>query len=267
MFLPLRDHNPTARFPWITAGLIVLNVLMFLREIAAGPEMPLLLARWGATPYELTQFEDLIGRVRGTPLVHVEGPPVLWLTALTSMFLHGGWLHLLLNMHFLWIFGNNVEDALGSLRFLAFYLATGLLGLGAHVLTDPLSIVPTVGASGAISGMLGAYLVLYPRARVQTLLVLGFFVTLLEVRAVLLILVWTVIQVFGGLAGLMASGVSGGVAYWAHIGGFVAGFAGMRMLFPGTVARARAAGAWRRMPEPGPPPPPDDRWRGPHDPL
>lgn len=246
MFLPLRDHNPTTHVPWITLGLIAVNVVVFLRELGAGPDTHLLLARWGATPYELTHLDDLVGRVQGSGLVHVEGPPLLWVTAITSMFLHGGWLHLLMNMHFLWIFGNNVEDALGSLRYLAFYLATGLLGLLAHVATDPNSIIPTVGASGAISGMLGAYLVLYPRARVTTLLFLGFFVSYIEVRAVLLISVWTLLQVLSGLVGLTVSGMAGGVAYWAHIGGFVAGYVGMRLLFRGIVLEVHAADAWRR---------------------
>ena len=248
MFLPLRDHNPTSRIPWITLGLIAVNVAVFLRTLAAGPDEHLLLARWGATPYELVHLDDLVGRVQGqgSGLVHVEGPAVLWITALTSMFLHGGWLHLLMNMHFLWIFGNNVEDALGSLRFLGFYILTGLLGLLAHIATDPDSIVPTVGASGAISGMLGAYLVLYPRARVTTLMFLGFFVSYLEVPAVLLITVWTLLQVLGGVVGLTVSDAAGGVAYWAHIGGFAAGFVGMRVLFRDAVRQAHQAEVVRR---------------------
>lgn len=246
MFLPLRDHNPTSGIPWATIGLIAVNVLVFLREVIAGPDLHFLLARWGATPYELTHLDDLVGRVEGSALVHVEGPSWLWITAITSMFLHGGWLHLILNMHFLWIFGNNVEDVLGSLRFLGFYLASGVIGLLTHVATDPNSIVPTVGASGAVSGMLGAYLILFPRARVTTLMFLGFFVSRIEVRALLLISVWTLIQVLGGLVGLTVSGNAGGVAYWAHIGGFVAGFAGMSLLFPATVARVRADEQWQR---------------------
>lgn len=246
MFLPLRDHNPTTRIPWVTLGLIAVNVVVFLKGLGAGPDTHLLLARWGATPYELTQLDDLVGHVQGSGLVHVPGPSLLWLTAFTSMFLHGGWLHLLMNMHFLWIFGNNVEDALGSLRYLGFYLAAGLFGLLIHVATDPDSIVPTVGASGAISGMLGAYLVLYPRARVTTLLFLGFFVSYVEVRAVLLITAWTLLQVLGGLVGLTVSGTSGGVAYWAHLGGFAGGFVGMHLLFRGTVLRVRSADALRR---------------------
>jgi len=248
MLIPLRDHNPTQRVPVITIGLIVVNLLVFLREIAAGPDMHLFLARWGATPYELTSMIDLVGRVGQSQLVHVDGPSFLPVTAVTSMFLHGGWMHLLFNMHFLWIFGNNIEDFLGPLRFLGFYLVAGLLGLATHVAIDPDSIIPTVGASGAISGMLGAYLVLYPKARISSMLFLGFFVQFLQVPALLLISLWTVIQVLGGVTGLMIPGDSGGVAYWAHIGGFVAGFVVMKAFFRTSVAEAKLASRWRQLP-------------------
>jgi membrane associated rhomboid family serine protease len=258
MIVPLRDHNPTQRFPLITVGLIALNVLVFLRELAAGAEMGFFIARWGATPYELTTLVDLVGRVQGLPLVHVEGPAFLPLTAITSMFLHGGWLHLLFNMHFLWIFGNNVEDFLGPLRFLAFYLVTGLVGLATHVAIDPDSIVPVIGASGAVSGMLGAYVVLYPKARITSLLFLGFFVQFLQVPALLLISVWTALQVLGGVFGLLVPGQSGGVAYWAHIGGLVGGYVLLRWLFPAAVARERLRSRWRQLPGQIDSP---DRWR------
>lgn len=248
MLIPLRDHNPTQRVPVITIGLIAVNVIVFLREIAAGPDMHLVIARWGATPYELTSLVDLVGRIGAGPLVHVEGPSFLPITGLTSMFLHGGWLHLLFNLHFLWIFGNNVEDFLGPLRFLFFYVAAGLLGLAAHVAIDPDSIIPTIGASGAVSGMLGAYFVLYPKARITSMLFLGFFVQFLQVPALLLISLWMLLQVLGGVMGLMVAGDAGGVAYWAHIGGFAAGFVAMKAFFGSDVARERMRSRWRQLP-------------------
>lgn len=247
MLLPLRDHNPTTRTPVVTIALIAINTLVFLRQITMGPDMALFLTRWGATPYELTHFVDLIGLVPGIQIEHVEGPGFLPITALTSIFLHAGWLHLVLNMLFLWIFGNNVEDQLGRIRFLLFYLAAGLAGVALHVATQPESPVPMVGASGAISGMLGAYLVLFPRARVTSLLFLGFFVQLIQVPAVLLISLWMVIQVLGGLVGLTLSSNVGGVAYWAHIGGFVAGWVGMRVFFRKNLEDIRWRSRWRQL--------------------
>ncbi|HEX9641063.1 MAG TPA: rhomboid family intramembrane serine protease [Candidatus Krumholzibacteria bacterium] len=228
MFLPLRDHNPTRRRAYVTIGLIVLNFLVFIYEAGQGREMGLFIARWGATPFELTHFKDLVGELREIKLVHVPGPTPIHLTALTSMFLHGGWLHLGMNMLFLGIFGNNIEDFLGSIRFLALYILWGLFGLALHVATRPSSPIPVVGASGAISGVLGAYLVLYPRARVTSLLFLGFFVQFVEVPAVVLITVWTLFQVVGGITSL--GSIGGGTAYWAHVGGLAAGWFMMRWL-------------------------------------
>jgi membrane associated rhomboid family serine protease len=142
------------------------------------------------------------------------------------MFLHGGWMHLIFNMLFLWIFGNNVEDELGRGRFILFYLLWGLFGLALHVATASSSPIPVVGASGAISGVLGAYAVLYPRARVTCLLFLGFFIQLVKVPALLLITVWTVLQIFGAVAA--GSGAGSSTAYWAHVGGLAAGWSMMR---------------------------------------
>jgi membrane associated rhomboid family serine protease len=249
MLLPLRDHNPTTRTPVVTLALIATNFLVFFVELSQGSNLSEFIARWGATPYELTHFEDLVGHVRGTSLVHVPGPPFLPVTAVTSMFLHGGWLHLLFNMHFLWIFGNNVEDFLGPVRFLLFYLTVGVLGLATHVSIGPNSLVPTVGASGAISGMLGAYLVLYPRARVTSLLFLGIFIQFLEVPAVLLIGVWIGMQILGGVIGLGFLN-SGGIAYWAHIGGFAAGWLGIRWIARGQLQAHQWRARWRQQPRP-----------------
>jgi len=240
MFLPLRDHNPTRTKPFVTLALIALNLLIWFIEVSRGNGMSEFVARWGATPYELTHLQDLVGQVRGTQLVHVQGPPVLWVTIFTSMFLHGGWLHILFNMLFLWIFGNNVEDTLGHFRYLGLYLLWGVMAAGLHVAIDPDSIVPMVGASGAISGVLGAYLILFPHARVTCLLFLGFFVQLLEVPALVLIIVWAVLQIFGGLVD--RAGHGGGTAYWAHVGGLASGYFITRV-----VAREHlAAQHWRR---------------------
>jgi len=225
----------------VTLVLIAINVGVFFFEVAQGQAMGAFIARWGATPFELTHFRDLVGPAQTLPLNHVEGPTPLLITALTSMFLHGGWLHLLMNMHFLWLFGNNVEDYLGHIRFLIFYLLWGFFGLALHVLVDWRSIIPVVGASGAISGVLGAYLVLYPRARVTSLLFLGIFIQFIEVPALVLILVWTGMQVLGGISSIQQLG--GGTAYWAHVGGLAAGWFMLRW-----VARDQLdAQRWRKQ--------------------
>jgi rhomboid family protein len=240
MFLPLRDHNPTRTTPYLTISLIATNLLVWFYELSRGSNLDLFLARWGATPFELTHLKDLIGAVPGTQLVHVAGPRLLWVTPLTAMFLHASWIHILFNLHFLWIFGNNVEDVLGHLRFLAFYVLWGLFGFLLHIAIDPDSIIPTIGASGAISGVLGAYLTLFPRARVTSLLFLGFFIQFVQVPALVLILVWTVLQIFAGVATIGARG--GGTAYWAHVGGLASGYFITRW-----VSRDRlAAQTWRQ---------------------
>ncbi len=146
-----------------------------------------------------------------------------WFTPISSMFMHGGWFHLLGNMWFLWVFGDNVEDAMTRGGFVVFYLLCGLAAAGAQVMTDPDSAIPMVGASGAIGGVMGAYLRLHPRQRVDTLLILGFYVTTVSVPAFLMLGYWFVLQVLGGLPSLATAG--GGVAFWAHIGGFLAGLA------------------------------------------
>ena len=142
-------------------------------------------------------------------------------TVLTSMFMHGGWFHILGNMWFLWVFGDNIEDVMGPFRFIAFYLLCGAAAAFAQILTDPSSPIPMVGASGAIGGVMGAYALLYPRAHVHTLIFLGFYITTIAVPAMFMLGYWFLIQIIGGLPGLGSSG--GGVAFWAHIGGFVAG--------------------------------------------
>jgi membrane associated rhomboid family serine protease len=230
MFLPLKDLNPTRHFSYVTAGLIGLNVIVFVYELALGRNLNSFIAAYGMTPFEITRAADLTGSVGGTPIVHVPGPPLVQLTIITSMFIHGGFLHIVGNMLYLWIFGNNIEDLLGPVKFLVFYLVCGIAAAAAHVLTNPGSVVPTVGASGAVSGVLGAYLVVHPRARVLTLVFLGIFVRLMLVPAGVILVFWFVLQVFSGFGSLGTGARAAGVAWFAHIGGFVAGIALVKVM-------------------------------------
>lgn len=223
MVFPLKDLNPTERFPFATVTLIAANVLVFVYELSLGRGLNTFVAAYGMIPYEITRAADLIGGVQGTPIVHAPGPPLVHLTLLTSMFIHGGFLHILGNMLYLWIFGNNIEDLLGPLKFIVFYLVCGVAAAAAHILTDPSSTVPTVGASGAVSGVLGAYFIVHPRAKVLTLVFLGIFIRPMLLPAGLILLLWFVLQIFSGFASLSTGIQSSGVAWFAHIGGFVAG--------------------------------------------
>ena len=216
--IPLRDANPTRRTPVVTLALIAACGIAFAWQLGllvqGGDEaLTAFILEHGTVPAELSAA---VGR--GDWL----SDPVL--DVLTSMFLHAGWLHLLGNMLYLWIFGNNVEDLMGRPLYLGFYLLGGVAAVAGQVLIDPASDVPMIGASGAISATLGAYLVLYPRARIQSLVFLGFFYQLIAVPAVIVLGFWFVLQVIDGLGSLgAATGVEGGVAFFAHIGGFVMG--------------------------------------------
>ncbi|MEW5975019.1 MAG: rhomboid family intramembrane serine protease [Acidobacteriota bacterium] len=215
--IPLRDLNRSRTVPFITVALIVSNALVFLYELSLGRRV-------------LTQFLYIYGVVPAFLLnsAHWEsvGAVEALLPLLTSMFLHGGWLHFLGNMLYLWVFGDNIEDRLGHLRYLGFYLVSGLAASLLHILTNPSSQLPTVGASGAIAGVLGAYLVLFPGARILTLVPVLFFVQLVELPALIFLGFWFVMQFFSGAISLSAAGADGGgTAWWAHIGGFVAGMA------------------------------------------
>jgi membrane associated rhomboid family serine protease len=244
MFLPLKDINPTHRTPYVTIGLIAINVLAFFYEFTLGEHLTAFIASYGAVPYEITHFTDLVGSYRGSPIYHAEGPPIIWLTLFTSMFLHGGLMHLLGNMLYLWIFGNNIEDILGPVKFLLFYLGCGLVASAAHILSAPNSAIPTVGASGAVAGILGAYLIAYPNARVVCLLFLGFFIRLITVPAKIVLVFWFVIQAFQGVASL-GIGLTGGVAWFAHIGGFVAGLVAIKLIAGDQLRMLKAARVWR----------------------
>jgi membrane associated rhomboid family serine protease len=247
--IPLRDANPTRRTPIVTIGLITLCVVAFAYELGAqatgGDEaLERLFNDWALIPAHLTVALGGSGAATQTAGATDLGRQLA--TIVTSMFLHGGWIHLIGNMLYLWIFGNNVEDRFGRLGYLGFYLLGGLVAAGAQVLIDPRSEVPVIGASGAIAAVLGAYLVLYPGARVLSLVFLGFFYQLLQVPAVIVLGLWFVLQLIDGLTSLGVPNASTGVALFEHIGGFAAG-ALVALLLRGLGRRGVA-----RPPEPPP---------------
>jgi membrane associated rhomboid family serine protease len=221
---PLRDENPTEITPIVTVALIAANVLvwLFVESAGVGDRFIEALCVYGAIPGEITGALGAGTELHlGEHVCRIGGLGKISL--ITSMFLHGGWMHLIGNMWFLWVFGNNIEDSMGHLRFVVFYLATGIVAAGAHVVSDTGSGVPMVGASGAISGVMGAYIVLYPKVRVQSLVILFYFIRVISVPAGVLLAIWFGLQLVQGA--LSGYGGTGGVAFWAHIGGFVAGVA------------------------------------------
>ncbi|MEO8623152.1 MAG: rhomboid family intramembrane serine protease [bacterium] len=227
--IPLGDENPTLHTPWMTWLIIAVTVGVWLLLQGAGrPDaVAVSVCNLGMVPGEITKRAAVgLALPMGNGLACVvDNQPVNLFTPLISMFLHGGWGHLLGNMLFLWVFGNNIEDSMGPGRFLAFYLLCGLVAAAAHIIVDPASPVPTVGASGAISGVMGAYLVLYPRVRVKMLFIFIIFFKVIPIPAWLVLLWWFFVQVVTGLPQLSSvrPDVSSGVAVWAHIGGFIAG--------------------------------------------
>jgi membrane associated rhomboid family serine protease len=241
--LPIRDNVPTVRFPAVTVALIAINVAVFLFQITrpdttlpgyvTGQPRPVagsdaVTAEWGFVPCELVSRcaapdRSVLPEPNGQGFVVVRVPHHPgWLTLFTSMFLHGGWLHIGGNMLFLWIFGNNVEDRMGRLRFIVFYLLCGAIAGLTQLATNPSSDVPNIGASGAIAGVLGGYIVLYPRARVVSVIFLIVFFTIVEVPAWAILGFWFLLQLLDGSAVLASQG-SADVAYFAHVGGFLAG--------------------------------------------
>ncbi|MGI8503331.1 MAG: rhomboid family intramembrane serine protease [Hassallia sp.] len=208
---PLYDENPTRITPYFTYGLIGMNILVFLHEVSlSGQALEPFLQSYALIPQELT--------------TNVAGE---WTTLFTSQFLHGGWWHLISNMVYLWVFGNNIEDRLGHFKYIIFYLACGALAALCQWFVGVNSQIPSLGASGAIAGILGAYIIRFAHVKVVTLIFLGFFVTTIRVPALIIIGLFFVQNVISGLASLQAAAnmsvESGGVAYWAHIGGFVFG--------------------------------------------
>jgi membrane associated rhomboid family serine protease len=259
--IPLKDNIPTDHFPLMTALIIAINVLVFL--LLQGPSLsgdqvetkPVV--EYGAIPYRVTnpdqncvlagevvceeqpEYQAALGAAPcadqsgatgaavGAPVcrTNLDEAPA-FLTLFTSMFMHGGWLHIIFNMLFLWIFGNNVEDSMGRVRFVLFYLLGGLAAVAAQIAVDPDSTVPTVGASGAIAAVLGGYMLLYPRAQVLTVLFLFFFFTFVEIPALVMLGIWFVLQFLPAVGQLATPELSGGgVAYFAHVGGFIFGLA------------------------------------------
>jgi membrane associated rhomboid family serine protease len=207
--IPLRDIQERHSFPLVTIGLIVVNVLMFFYELSLGERLESFFRSSAFVPAEYFQPGNVAADAR---------------SVLLSMFLHGGWMHLIGNMLYLWIFGDNVEDRLGRVRYLLFYFACGWAATLAHGYLNTTSTIPSVGASGAIAGVLGAYLTMFPHARVMTVIPIGFYMRMAELPALLVLGMWFVLQLFSGVADLGARAEqTTGVAWWAHIGGFVAG--------------------------------------------
>lgn len=204
---PLRDTIRARSFPTVNWLLIISNVLVFLFQRSLGAR-------------ELEVFINILGVV---PYRFLTASPVAPISLLSSQFLHGGWLHLITNLWTLYIFGDNVEDRMGHLRYLVFYLLSGALGGVIQVLSIPTSLIPTIGASGAIAGVLGAYLLLFPRARVLTFIPIFFLPWMVEIPAIMYLGIWFISQFFSGMSSLHTSHMLGGIAYWTHVGGFVSG--------------------------------------------
>jgi membrane associated rhomboid family serine protease len=265
--IPLKDNIPTSRFPIVTVVLIVINLVVFGWQLsfsgdeASSPELQRAgvserdqnSVEFGAIPFRLTHpgrdcsiapdsaqivcegtDAETQAEQAGSQPVELNEPP-WWVTIWTSMFMHGGFLHIAFNMLFLWIFGNNVEDAMGRPRYLAFYLLAGAVAVYAQSLIHPAETTPTIGASGAIAGVLGAYALLYPRARVLTLLFIIFFVTLVEIPALVMLGIWFILQFLPAVGQLGTSEVGGhgGTAYFAHLGGFIFGLSLIRLFVLG----------------------------------
>ena len=206
--IPLKDDNPTVSFPLVTISLIVINIVVFFYEISLGPQFAPFLNTYGAKPLHIMSMSS----PPGYPSPHF--------TIFSSMFLHGGFFHVAGNMLYLWIFGNNIEDSMGHFKFIIFYFISGIIAVYIFAFVNPASTIPMVGASGAVSGVLGAYLVLFPRAKVHTLIPLGFYMQVIKVPAVFVLGLWIFVQIINGM---VSGGSSGGVAWFAHIGGFLAG--------------------------------------------
>jgi membrane associated rhomboid family serine protease len=255
---PIRDDNPQTLAPVATIVIVALNCAAWamLQGLGTSPTLSQSVCAWGLIPGELLQTATPGTRFQLDPgttcVIGAHGQP---LTLLTSMFMHGGWMHLIGNMWFLWIFGDNVEGAMGHLRFVVFYLLCGLAAAVTQVAVDPASTIPMVGASGAIGGVMGAYVLLYPRVHVHLLLFFGFYVTTVAVPAVLMLGYWFLLQLLGGFGSLAQAG--GGVAFWAHVGGFAAGlvlvllFRDKKLLaqhpYHGFRAQPQPTQAWHRI--------------------
>jgi membrane associated rhomboid family serine protease len=212
--LPLRDNIPSRRFPAVTLAIIILNVLVFFQELKLGPYLEDFMLSWGIVPARYTSVAQVFSLSEKV------------LPLFSSMFLHGGWVHLIGNMWVLWVFGDNVEDRLGHFKYAGFYLLSGIAAALLHVFTNLHSTVPTIGASGAIAGVMGAYFRFFPHARVETLIPPFIFGPYLALPAIVFLGFWFLLQFYNGALSLHGRGNAfGGVAWWAHVGGFVFGLA------------------------------------------
>ena len=244
--IPLSDENPTLRTPimtWLILGAMFSVWLVFQRAGMDPSALAKSVCNFGMVPGELTQRAP-VGEwvpLSSNLACVVDRERINWLTPITSMFLHGSWSHILMNAVFFWVFGNNIEDSMGPGRFLSFYLSCGLIAAAVHVLSQPGSPVPTVGASGAISGVLGAYLVLYPRVRVNMLFIFVIFFRVFAIRAWMVLIWWFGLQVLSAYVGTSRPEESGGIAVWAHIGGFVAGMVLIKVFENPRLVRQRNA--------------------------
>jgi rhomboid family protein len=234
--IPLKDNIPTDRFPYVTVALIIANVIVYLLAVShggsiiSGPDAHEVV-KYGAIPAALTHCLGKNEVIAGNQLLcaNTGGMPT-WQTIFTSMFMHASILHIGGNMLFLWIFGNNVEDAMGRVKYVFFYILGGIAALALQVAIDPNSTVPTVGASGAIAAVLGGYILLYPRARVLTLVFIVLFFTVIELPALVVLAIWFIVQAVFGAVNLTDPTGGGGVAYFAHVGGFVFGLTTVKLL-------------------------------------
>ena len=242
---PYRDDNPTVLNPYVTIGVIALNVIVWVVVQGLGTAGPLgrSICELGLVPGELLRTAPPGSATPlGPGLVCVVDAEPNYFTLLSSMFLHGGWFHLIGNMMFLWVFGNNIEDAMGHVKFALFYVISGLTAAFAQMVVNPDSTIPMVGASGAVSGVMGAYILLYPHARIHTFIFLGFFATTMQLKAGVMLGYWILLQILGSIPSL--TGIDrGGVAFFAHIGGFVAGLIFVKLFETGE-HRERRRGAW-----------------------
>ncbi len=211
--IPIRDRNPSGTFPFVTIGIIFINVSIFLYELSLGSDLNAFLYQYGIVPIKVAHY------YRSPDLTLID----TFFPFLSSIFLHAGFVHLIGNMWFLWIFGDNIEDKLGHIKYLVFYILCGTIASSTHVFFNTQSKIPCIGASGAIAAVLGAYMVTFPRARVTTIVPIFFFIQIIELPAVIVLGFWILIQFFSGAVSLSESPSGGNVAWWAHVGGFVSG--------------------------------------------
>jgi membrane associated rhomboid family serine protease len=210
---PLKDTIPSSSFPFVTIGIIVINFVVFLYELTLGPQLNTFINQYGVIP------SHILTTLNKNWLYFIPASVPVF----SSIFIHGGWMHIIGNMWYLWIFGDNIEDRTGHFRFFLFYVICGVAATVSHIIMNPASNLPTVGASGAIAGVMGAYLILFPRSRILTLIFLIIFIQIIEIPAIFFLGFWILLQVVSGSISSGLAQEGGGVAWWAHIGGFFVG--------------------------------------------